>query len=484
MKMLLIRNISLLFVLTVFTFDVFAGGINNNDMKKNWGNAQMSYCQASNPGNAVIGNKKDVCTGNNNSACLLGDDYGMLMLIARDVNANGAKFCVTTVYGERKEKGTAWTIYAEPAQGTKCFWLCKSGYSGDGCSSTTPNGCDTTPLQRSDFDQYSISRDIGVEGGIYMFHWDENQDCGLNSNHEHDMVLAISNWLPSGHGAKARSFVISSRRGEWKKPIAWPQVWGVGEETLLCKNGYRANAAGTDCEEIDANECARTQMCSGWNGGAFDAGTMVMEYNSSCTNDAGTKGGYIYKCKGVGQAFASATDRTCVACNANLRGGPSPDDGTCIKCDLGKIYDENVSSSGYCKATVALSKTDLQYGLGKTKDSVKDIKKQCWTIINPDEYKKCVTGSSLDSNTRSILNSIMEKSGFGTPKQIITDVPPVSEMLKTVNSSGGASQFQTVNLGTGTTSGSTPKVTNGANIGNLNQTTTSTLITAPQMFQM
>lgn len=392
MKMLLIRNISLLFVLTVLAFDVFAGGINNNDMKKNWGNAQMSYCKASNPGNAVIGNKKDVCTGNNNSACLLGDDYGMLMLIARDVNANGAKFCVTTVYGDREKKKTAWTIYAEPAQGTKCFWLCKSGYSGDGCSSTTPSGCDTTPLQRSDFDKYSISRDIGVEGGIYMFHWDENQDCGLNSGHEHDMVLGISDWLPSGHGAKARSFVISSRRGDWKEPVAWPQVWGVGEETLLCKNGYRANAAGTDCEAIDENECAKSQMCSGWNSGAFNQETMIMEYTESCANDTGSTGGYIYKCKEAGKAFVSATDKTCADCTTNLRGGISPQDGTCVKCDLGKIFNSDAASSNYCVEARALTKTDLQYGSGKTKNSLLDLGDQCWTISDPEEYKNCVKG--------------------------------------------------------------------------------------------
>lgn len=378
--------------LLVLPENMFAGGINDNAMKVNWKNPAMSYCLGSNMGNAVIGNKKSVCKGGKIANCQLGDDYGTLMMVARDVNANGAKFCVTTVYGDRNKRGPGWTLYAEPAQGTKCIWLCKNGYTGEGCQSTTVSGCDSTLLKSTDFDGYSMSRSVGVESSIYMFHWDEQQGCGMNSYLEHDMVLGISDWLPSGHGAVAQAFVVRAGRGAWKEPVAWVEIWPVGEKTVVCKNGYKPNTANTDCEAIDENECAKSQMCSGWNSGAFNQETMIMEYTESCANDTGSTGGYIYKCKEAGKAFVSATDKTCADCATNLRGGISPQDGTCVKCDLGKIFNSDAASSNYCVEARALTKTDLQYGSGKTKNSLLDLGDQCWTISDPEEYKNCVKG--------------------------------------------------------------------------------------------
>ena len=73
----------------------------------------MSHCQSSNFGNATIGRYKDTCKGNygidanSPGQCVLGDDMGVLLLVAREVNENGARFCPTTVYAEKKKKGNA-----------------------------------------------------------------------------------------------------------------------------------------------------------------------------------------------------------------------------------------------------------------------------------------------------------------------------------------------------------------------------------------
>lgn len=364
-------------------------GINNaNAMLQYWSNPTMNWCNnTSDTVNGTIGRLKNVCTGNRNSQCVLVDDYGALMLVAREINENGANFCVTTIYAEHKKKGNAWTLYSNPAGGAKkCFWMCKSGHYGDKCSQTTPNGCDSTPLTRNSFDSYNLSRDYDVEGSIAMFHWQQYKGCGAHKGQEHDMILAISDWLPSGHGAYASPFIVRATRDGWKDRIGWPTIWATGSPTLLCKNGYQANAAGNDCEPVDANACAITQLCSGWASNGFSESSMVTKYDDA-------RGCFTYRCSESGKAFASSTDKSCVDCATNNRNGISPADGTCVRCNVGQIFDETASSSGYCVQTTAYVKTDMVYGRGLTHNNApSDISQQCWTKADPTEYRECVTG--------------------------------------------------------------------------------------------
>lgn len=366
-----------------------ASGINKADnMLRYWSNPEMSWCNdTSNPVNGTIGRMKDICTGNRNSQCVLDDDYGILMLVAREINENGANFCTTTVLADHAKKGNAWTLYSNPAGGAeKCFWLCKPGYYGDKCSETVSNGCDSTPLTRNLFDSYNLSREYDVSGSIARFHWQEGKACGVHKKQEHDMILAISDWLPSGHGAWASPFIVRATREGWKDRIGWPTIWTAGTPTLLCKNGYRANATGNDCEPVDTNACAITQLCSGWTSNGFSESTMVTNYDDA-------RGCFTYRCSESGQAFANATDRNCIDCATNNRSGINPADGTCVRCNVGQIFDAESSSSNYCVQTTAYVKTDMVYGRGLTRNSAPtDILQQCWTKADPTEYRECVTG--------------------------------------------------------------------------------------------
>ncbi len=376
----------------------FAGGENRiNTLKASWKSPTMTYCLGSNMGDATIGRDRETCKGNYSidanspGQCVLVDDMGVLMLVAREVNENGARFCITTIYAEHKKKGNAWTLYAEPAQGSQqCHWLCKPGFSGEGCANTTPTGCDSTPFRRDDFNSYTMARDPQVESAVAMFHWNEYKGCGVHKGQEHDMILAVSDWLDGGHGAWARPFVIRARREGWKSVRGGIEAWPAAEATLLCKNGYTANAAGTDCIPVDETACALAQTCSNWPSNGFDSATMIMEYNNNM-------GCYQYRCRESGYAFPSTTNRTCQECALNMRGGPSPVDGTCIKCDVGQIFDEKASATGFCIPTDGYTKTDLQYGKAKTKSDQPDVSRQCWTIQAPDDYKICVTSGGVQT---------------------------------------------------------------------------------------
>lgn len=372
---------------------VFAGGeVQINDLKGSWKNPAMSYCNTSNMGNASIGRYKELCVGNykidanSPSQCVLGDDMGVLMLVAREVNDRGARFCVTTIYAEHERKGKSWTLYAESAQGVQpCYWLCKPGYSGEGCNSntSTSTSCDSAPLLRENFDNYTMARDPQVESVIPMFHWNEYKGCGLNSSQEHDMILAVSDWLPSGHGVWASPYVVHARREDYKSRKGGIDVWPAGEATLLCKSGYTANTAGNDCVAVNEAECALSQTCANWPSNAYDESTMVVEYNEN-------QNCYQFRCKEAGYAFPSTADRTCQPCTENLRGGASPADGTCIKCEEGQIFDADAASSGYCSPADSYSQSDLQYGSGQNKSTT--LADQCWMIPEATEYTNCVKG--------------------------------------------------------------------------------------------
>ena len=398
------------------------GGTKANSYKSAWKNPTMNVCKMSDMGNSSIGLHKDICKGsfaidaNTPGECVLGDDMGVLMLVAREINANGARFCVTTVYAEHKKKGNAWTLYSDAAEATNvCQWLCKPGYSGEGCNANSASTvCDTTLLRRDDFNAYTMKRDPNVEDSVAMFEWNNYQGCGVHKGQEHDIILAVSDWLDSGHGAWARPFVVRARREGWKSKRGGVEVYPAAEPTLLCKSGYKANAAGNDCEPIDGSKCAQScldksgsdlmecvtsQLCTNWPADSFDSSSMTMEYNTNA-------GCYQYRCKEAGYAYASVTDRTCSPCASDMHGGVSPSDGTCVQCPVGKIFDEKAASTGYCSPTNAYTKTDLQYGKGQTRSSAPTtVTEQCWTIQTPDDYKVCVTSGGTQTTASSSSTS-------------------------------------------------------------------------------
>lgn len=392
--MKMIKKYFLITGLCLIAGPVFAGGKNINNLLASWGKPAMTTCLKHNIGNACIGNsmtdngKKGTCknwngTGKNQSNRGTSDDeMATLLLLARDVNANGAYFCVTQVQGANKNKDDAWTTYYNPSGGmTKCMWLCKSGFYGEGCKSTAVSSCDSTPVKRADFEKYSIATSgSNIEGSIPMFFMNVKNGCGLNKTQEHDMVLAISGWTESGHGAFAQPVIVRAERDGWKDMVSTATVWKTTDTpVLVCKNGYQANSKGTDCEAKDTGLCALSELCSGWTKSGFNASIHKMEAIGSC---------YQYRCSETGFAFASVTDKKCVECKGDARVGAPDKTGVCVKCDKGKIFDENASASGYCVTAKALSVQELVYG--PDKDQTAPLAGQCWLSVEPDDYKKCL----------------------------------------------------------------------------------------------
>ena len=387
-------------ILCVATVPAVAGGRNNNAMLQYWSNPSMSHCQSHALGaESCVGNSLSGCKNwinpqdNDNVGANRGtekDEGAILMLVARDVNENGAKFCVTQLQGANKNKGNAWTEYYNPSGNVMdCFWLCKPGFSGDGCQPGVATGCDSVPIRRSDFDKYKIATSgPSVESEIVMFHWNQYRKCGVHKGKEHDMILAISDFLPDGHGAFVQPMVFRAERAGWKHMVSTATVWGAGEKTLLCKDGYQPNSAKTDCVAINANTCNMNSLCTGWPTSEFSESNHTMHANGSC---------YEYRCMAPGTGFTSSTDKTCIECTGDNRVGIPSATGVCVRCPTGKIFDDNASASSYCRDATQYSTQTLAYGQNRTRNA--DLALQCWTKVEPDEYKSCVTGQPITTSS-------------------------------------------------------------------------------------
>ena len=372
----------------------------SNAVAFDWGGGLMRFCgehelNANNACIGPVGADTVGCGARYMNARDWGDEFAVQLLVAMGHNDRGARFCPVQVEGKNKNKGNAWTEYSLAAD--NCIWLCLPGYTGPECAKSTSDTittCDPTVLDKTTYQGLGrVASGPNIEDQVTMFNRALGNSCGVHKSQEHDEILAISRWLPSGHGAYVRRMIVRAQREGWKDMISWAAVYpaDASSEVLVCKDGYQPNAANDDCVEINFNVCALAMACDGWDTG-FDETLHVMKKRE-------TENCYEFRCVEKGYAFRSATDKTCVPCVSSKRFGINPVNGTCVECEIGKIFDENAAATGYCANTISFTKTDLQYGPGQTRNTNFEVDNQCWTKRGP-EYFECM-GVSTGTETTS-----------------------------------------------------------------------------------
>ncbi len=382
----------------VTTASMAGGGNRVDQYTDDWGGGTYSACKD----NAI--ENTDACIGQSrNNDCAAWDDgsksrhpdytHGFLMLVAHRVTATGAMFCPTQVDTNNRDHGDSWTEYFDLTNGndSACVWLCKDGYTGPTCDTPVASADGSCLINTIGLDTYKdykyTTTGNNIEDSVAMFAWNKYHGCGLNKGQEHDVILAITRWTAGGHGAFARQMVVRADRQGWSDMKSAALVYPAenSRDILVCQDGYRANATITDCQPIDSTNCTETfalsKMCNGWSTG-YDSSNHAFLYNK--TNDC-----YQYRCKEAGYGFPVQA-RNCVACPVvNMRSGVNPETGECMTCELGQVFSSTTTPT-YCATALGLSKTDLQYGKGKTKNTNPKSNCQCWTVTTPDEYKSCV----------------------------------------------------------------------------------------------
>lgn len=320
-----------------------------------------------------------------------GDEYGLVGMIATQIVEHGGYFCPYQLQCANKAgKKKTWTEYYKPTgfSTNKCAWLCEPGYSGTNCmqADTTAKHCDNKQQTSSSSGKFSglSMKSSGERKGMA-----ESEIVGFaqwGSDPECDVILGIVKFME--HGVVAAPIQACCGRDNWRKVDSFVKSLGIaGKEKLLCATGYKANAAGSDCEPISVDACntQNTKFCDGFTREGYDSSIHTMQTVGGCVK---------YFCSEPGKAFASAGSTQCVDCATGIKGGSNPSDGTCVTCQTGKYFSE-----GTCKDANAYSASDMQYGKGKTKNSSTTLASQCWTVVDPKEYKTCVEKGGKSNNS-------------------------------------------------------------------------------------
>ncbi|MBO4626284.1 MAG: hypothetical protein J5679_03385 [Alphaproteobacteria bacterium] len=352
----------------------------------------------------------------------------IMMLVGRKVNSRGAEFCVTQIqainqsYTEKIKRlrcatdtqSGAWTGYYYPVGAEKeCFWMCKDGYYGEECKYDKPQNCSDKRVSAQTFEGYERVTSGGkdVDSTIEMF--DRGTMIGSKANsdygEEYDTILAVTQFLPNGNGAKVAPVVVRAYKTECHKwdsgkiltcydnlgYTSTPYLKTVGEESVVCKDGYRVengtcvasdfcSAQEAALEESKRNPCGTNQWTQ------FDE----TQHYKELSND---KTCFTYTCKGS-KGFTSITDHKCIECNGNQRRVNVAPNGVCIKCPVGYVYDGENERNDYCSPAKKVPLETLLYGsvdqdTTKANRAPARIADQCWTFTDEQEYKACVTDS-------------------------------------------------------------------------------------------
>lgn len=412
------------------------------------------------------------CIVKNNPCKVGGNAYvrGFSMLIARELNENGAYLCPTIIGGD-KSGGWEWskvgwdkpyiTRYYEVSSSASknCFWLCKSGYSGEGCQETTVSSCNLNTVKQANFDgeEFSVQNSVrDVEDSVAMFVAGHKERCEGKScrsvrcsPREHDMVLGVIGWLPSEHGVKVQPFIVragydpskvqkqnnssnSTCKGGYKGWNYGPGrvvAYAVGTQTLLCASGYEPNFNNSDCIPVDESLCAVTEAmesdktCNAKNASyasldAFDSSTMELHYfdTDGCQGIICSQAGYGFDPNNIVRP-------TCIDCGMDddVRNGIDKY-GRCVRCDVGQIFNR---MSSKCVPATVLDWDRLKFGPGKSAST--PIIEQCWTQPDQYSYSDCVWAKTTSNTNTAIRVTGVYSGGLATPIVADVDVATVAD---------------------------------------------------------
>lgn len=325
-----------------------------------------------------------------------GDEWAVVGIIANKIVEHGGYFCPYQLQCANKwNKSKAWTQYYWPNGFSygKCAWLCETGYAGENCQpqTSTPATCDSSIHTTASGGKFSgISLKTSGKDGDQK----EGEINGFNSwygGNECDVILGVTKFLQHGVIAAPVRVCCGKKKSNSYVENVYLAAAGV-QQKLLCANGYKANAAGTDCEPI-TEECKIGNMtfCTNFPKNEYDPAIHRLDDTSSdCAK---------YFCSEPDTAFPAVGDRSCIECSTGVKGGANTTNGVCVKCQTGEYFDQKSNS---CKSAAAYSKSDMQYGKGQTKNTVA-VEDQCWTKVDPQDYADCVKGIKKPTLVRSDL---------------------------------------------------------------------------------
>ena len=407
----------------------------------------------------------------------------IVALVAKNISGNGGEFIPMTLECDQGNGGRwgGWTRYYSDAESG--MWLCADGYMGNGCTAdadTAKEVVDYAYFHDANRRAVEISTNNEITASVpvlkdYYWHY-------AGDKREGNIVLALVEYTPSGHGAFAAPVNIRCTGTRYAKDDGYDGGKGLfnastsfdgkfkkftiprnGKKRLVCAMGYRPNASGTDCTEVVNTAIDSTKPKTT----VQDVDGSYMTYSE--TNDLDgvaiqkSRPGYdeaehsVHKfedgsryaifCRDESKGLESDATLKCVDCTTGMRSGVCKQDkdgfGFCSRCGTGYIYD---TTECRCVAAMAYTMTDLAHGWGNNPST----SASCWAKEDDQEYRDCVinqqkrgTNDTNDTSGRGTDTTTTLTTPY-TPKVIGEKILPELELLpkpekQTGGSSGGNS---------------------------------------------
>ena len=376
------------------------------------------------------------------------EEGAIVAVVAVEIVEHGGYFCPLQIQCANSDTvkyyNTSWTLYYHPSgySADKCAWLCETGYAGQKCAKQTSYLPQSKILDlTSGISLKTSGKDAGgIENQIYGFDaW--GYGGGANQN-EKDVLLGAVSFQE--HGVMATPVSIECDKDGLKSFVNKVAAYSNLTHKLLCAEGYAANQYNTECIPMTMEMLNLTtqvsdqkKMCAGW---------TEEGYNSAIHNIDATGDCLKYVCKDKTKAFPASGNFECAECAGSIRGGQNPLTGLCVKCEqLGQYFD---TKTGDCKSANAFTRIDMQYGKGKTKETNTKPENQCWTKVDPEEYKDCVFGK-LKLTVKKLANVNLVASNGTFTWRPTGDTTKTENSTTTGNTQSGGTGTQNIGQGTG-----------------------------------
>lgn len=338
---------------------------------------------------------------------------------------------------------TSLTRYAT-ASTTACQTFCAEGYSGSECKTKTSDTTDQTTAATNSWaaENYTFSGYAGdtdyesntLSKAMYLY------AHKYYNTQEADILLGVTKYLTNGVLVAPISVVCGSRRKKKDDHIFVKIQSESSGEILLCSDGYVPNTDKTDCVAksdksnipgvvVQNEDGSFTKETEETTISLYDSLKAKPGFDESIHQIVNTGSTLAIACKNDLYGFASADSLKCEECiteNSKKSGISKQADGigygVCVRCQTGQIFD---STTNKCETAIALSKSDMQYGLDEaTKGNA--VINQCWTkSLDPDEYKQCVLSdgkSDIKTQTIDLTSLKTKKLGYYTKPDSGTSV--------------------------------------------------------------
>lgn len=380
------------------------------------------------------------------------DESAIVAVVAVEIVEHGGYFCPLQIQcansDTKKHKKSSWTNYYHPSgySADKCAWLCETGYVGQKCAKQTSYLPQSNILDlTSGVSVKKKGKNVGeISDQIFGFDaWDYGDYSKDVSKNEKNVLLGAVSFQE--HGVMATPVSIECDKDGKKSFVNKVAAYSDLTQKLLCAEGYAANQHNTECVPMTVEMLNLTtqvsdqkKMCSGWTEEGYNSAIHNIDATGDCVK---------YICKDSTKAFPEYGSFECAECAGSIRGGQHPVTGLCVQCDgAGQYFD---TKTGDCKSANAFTRIDMLYGKGKSKETNPKVDAQCWTKVNPEEYRNCVTNGYKMSVKKLVNVKLVESIGTLT-------WPPTGDSTKTENSTttgnaqSGGTGTQNLGQGTGT----------------------------------